>query len=207
MSKLWMVCGAILLASSLQASTVAYDSTQQTTDGAAPIEFVGPLYASFSTGATSGALSNLELLLGLGEAPDGLITVGLYSDSGTTPGSLISDLGAFDDSILTSGPDLFTVALTANPELSAGTRYWIGLSSSGTLAGWDWTSDTSGTGVDGEYYSDRFGTYPNDGDRAYQMEVEVTASSAPEPSTFFFGASMLAALAALRRRATRLLQR
>lgn len=207
MSKLLMVCGAILLVSSLQAGTVVYDSTQQTTDGSDPIEFTGPLYDSFSTGATAGALSNLELVLGLGEPADGLISVGLYSDSGTTPGSLISVLGTFDDSILTGSPDLITVTLTANPELSAGTRYWIGLSSDATEAGWDWTFDTSGAGVDSEYYSNTFGTSPNDGDSAYQMEVEVTGSSAPEPSTFFFGASVLAALALFRGRATGLLPR
>jgi len=206
MSKLPIACGGILLAWSLQAGTI-YDSTQQIADGADPIEYAGPfvssgpLYNSFSTGATSGTLSNLELLLGAPLVVDGLIAVGLYSDSSTTPGGLIASLGTVDDSTLTGSYNLVTVILTANPDLSAGTRYWIGLSSDATGARWDYTTDTSGIGVAGEYYSNSSGTSPNVDGGGYQMEVEVT--STPEPSTFLFGASMLATLAMLRRRGAR----
>ncbi|MGB7758780.1 MAG: choice-of-anchor R domain-containing protein [Bryobacteraceae bacterium] len=200
MSKLWLACGGILLASSLQAGTI-YDDVLAAPSGVDSIETDGPLYDSFSTGASSGTLSNVELLLYAGGAADGPITVGLYSDNGTTPGSLIAVLETFDDSTLRGGFQLVTLVLAANPGLSAETRYWIGVFGE-TADGWAYTTDTSGTGVAGEYYSNSGGTSQNEDGGGFQMEVGITP--APEPSTFF--ASMLFALAMFRR-ATRPLQR
>ena len=130
-----------------------------------------------------------------GGASASSFTVGLYADNDTAAGSLIADLGTVSDSSLTGSVSLIEVILTADPVLSSDTRYWIGLSGT-TAAYWAWTIDTSGPGVNGEYYADVEGTFPTNPFGGYQMEVEI--NSTPEPSTLFLGASALA-LVLLRR--------
>ena len=211
MSRFLMVCSGFLLACSLQAGTVLYDSTGQTPTGFDPIQSFGPLYDSFSTGANSGSLSNLEFVLSTGANTDlesmlsgdgtsASISVDLYADSGSsTVGGFLANLGTIDDSSLPSSLTLIDLTLVSNPYLDSGTRYWIGLTGSGNTTGiWSYTTDTSGIGVNGEYFQNSVGTAPNNPDGGYQMEVEVGAT--PEPSTLLLGASTLLALALLRRR-------
>ena len=88
--------------------------------------------------------------------------MGLYADNSTTPGALTTVLGSVSDSVLSSTPEIYDVTLTANPLLTAATRYWIGLSGT-TTAGWSWSLDISGTGVGSEYFSNPNGTFPNVG--------------------------------------------
>ena len=200
MRRLLGVCGGLALALSLRAGTIVlYDSTEQASTGVDSIADLGPLYDSFSTGASSGALSYLGLLVGIPPTSGGgsasSFTVGLYADNDTAPGPLITDLGTVSDSSLTGSVSLIDVVLTADPVLSSDTRYWIGLSGT-TAAYWAWTIDTSGPGVNGEYYADVEGTFPTNPFGGYQIEVEI--NSTPEPSTLFLGASALA-LVLLRR--------
>lgn len=200
MSKSIIIWGGLLLALSLRGDTILYDSTPQASNGYDGIQSFGPLYDSFSTGANSGALSNLELLLNSPAPTDnGSFSVGLYADNGSTPGGLISGLGTVNDSSLTSSNSLIDVALTANPILSPGTTYWIGLTGT-TSANWSWTTDTSGVGVSGELFSNKNGTFQNNDYGGYQMKVEVGTSAVPEPSTLFISALTLAGLVLFRRR-------
>jgi hypothetical protein len=198
-------CGFVV-AWSLQASTI-YDSTEQTTAGADPIENFGPLYDSFSTGGSSGQLSSLQLLLRTDNTLQGFFAVGLYGDSSSSPGALIANLGTVPDSSLTSEVSLLNIVLSADPSLSSDTRYWIGLS--GITSGyWAYTQDTSGIGVNGEFSNNQFGTFSVNPNGAYQMEVGVSTSAAREPPTGLFSVSALSALAMLYgRRAKQLAQR
>jgi hypothetical protein len=185
----------------MQADTVLYDSTQQASSGSDPVQSFGPLYDSFSTGPITVTLSQLQVVLSGDNTSPGSIDFGLYSDA-AGPSTLISDLGTIDDSGLSGSLGLLTVALTANPVLSSGTRYWIGLVGSDTTAVWSWTLDTSGTGVEDEFLANSDGVFPNVGNGGYQMEVEAADLTTPEPSTFALGAIAIAGLALrLRRRA------
>ena len=195
-----LFCSLFVLASIVQAGTIIYDSTLQASDGSDPItaEF-NPIFDSFSTGTNSGALTRLQLLLEADPASAGYLTVGLYADSGILPGALITTLGTVNDFAIISNPTLIDVALGANPVLAAGTRYWIGLLGTGSTASWNWTTDTSGIGVNGEYFSHGGLVFPNNPDGGYQMEVEIGAG-VPEPATFGMAGAMLAGLFAFLRR-------
>jgi len=208
MSRFLASCSGLLLAFSLQAGTVLYNSTGQSSNGADSVQNFGPLYDSFSTGTNSGAISAVEFVLnvGVGTAP-GSFSVDLFADSGTTSvGGLIGNLGTIDDSSLSTSLSLIALNLANHPDLAAGTRYWIGLTSigtdPGTSASWSWTLDTSGTGVNGEWFQNSSGTFANNTGGGYQMDVEV-GGGVPEPSTLLLGVSSLAAFAFLRRRAAK----
>ena len=137
---------------------------------------------------------------------DGLsLAVGLYADSSTSPGALITTLGTIADSSLSASPSLVNVVLTANPTLSTSTRYWIGLSVitfNPINTSWSFENSDSGTGVAGEYY-DTTGLLANSTfDTAIMMQVtEGSLTSTPEPSSMalFAGALSVLAFALLRR--------
>lgn len=183
-------------------ATIIYDSTAGISGGADPILNAGPLFDSFSTGAFSGTISSLELALE-STAATGTTTVGLYSDSSTSPASLITTLGTVSDSSLISSVTLVDVALVSNPVVNAGTRYWIGLSTSDSSALWSYTFDTSGVGVNGEWFANANGVFPNNPDGGYQMQVGLTPNSTPEPATAGLCGLALLGLAAGRLRRCR----
>jgi hypothetical protein len=84
----------------------------------------------------------------------------------------------FSDSVLTGL--LSSFFLTVSPTiLAANSRYWIGISSSGSVD-WAFSSDTSGPGVSGEFFTNVTGTPSPSSDGLYQMQI----SSIPEPSTW-----------------------
>jgi hypothetical protein len=154
------------------------DSTAGASAGGDPVFSYGPLFQSFSTGVNSGPLSQLDLVLRTQAQSAGSLVVGLYADNSTSPGPLISTLATVNDSELGLSLGLFSVLLTANPVLSPGTRYWIGLvGDAADKAQWSWTTDTSGVGVAGQfYYTPTDGVTPND---PFEMRVAI-----PEPGTF-----------------------
>lgn len=129
-----------------------------------------------------------------------IITVSLYDNSGTpgggsdidattAPGSPITTLGTIDVSTLAPGINNYTVSLLNNPTITAGTRYWIYLSSTGDTSGWAWAADDSGTGVAGEFRvegSDRsFGHFVCSESRI-QIHLPVSARNAELYSLFRF---------------------
>src|ERR1022692_1621949 len=131
------------------AGVIVYDSLPQSSSGADPVGSFGPLYDSFSTGADSGPISSVSFLLS--------------GDNTDTVGGLISALGTISDASLTGGLSVVNLPLGSNPSLNTGTRYWIGLSTSGSAL-WSYTLDTSGTGVNGEFFRNLNGTFPNNPD-------------------------------------------
>lgn len=177
---------------------IVYDSLPQSSSGADTVASpVGPLYDSFSTGADSGPISSVSFLLSGDNTDGGTISANLYADNSDTVGGLISALGTISDASLTGGFSVVNLPLGSNPSLNTGTRYWIGLSTSGSAL-WSYTFDTSGTGVNGEFFQNSNGTFPNNPGGGYQMQVAL--ASVPEPSTFVLEMIALAALGVFARR-------
>ena len=196
------LCAAMLVVSNMSAGTI-YASTGQTSDGADPVLFLGPLYNSFSTSATAGILSRVSFLLEGNNSSTGYVSVDLFADSGNaTVGALISTLGTIGDSSLSGTLSLVTLTQSDNSDLAPNTRYWIGLIGNNTSALWSYTLDYSGTGVNGEYFQNLSGTNPNNPYGSYQMELQETlADATPEPATLLLAASALSALLLVGRRA------
>ena len=184
--------------------TILFDSTGGTLDGSSGSHL--PTYASFSTGAATGDLTGLEMELSSSSPSDGYsLAVGLYADNATSPGTLITSLGTVADSSLATSPALVTISLTANPSLSANTRYWIGLSVitvNPTFTSWYFEDPDSGTGVAGEYYDTTVLLPNSQNSTALMMQVtESSLTSAPEPGSMALLGGALGGLAlALRRR-------
>lgn len=180
---------------------------------------LGNLYASFSTGVSANAtgfnLNDLKLNLIAGNNSDGFsVSVGLYLNGGTNiPGGLVQTLGTVADSSLNNcvtgagscqgaGTVIDLSALSAN--LLDNTRYWIGLSTSGSAL-WNFERDGTGTGTTGEFtFSDGNGQSP-DANGAYILQVSgsdnpaVPTGGVPEPATFVLLGSSVIALGLFRR--------
>ena len=179
-----------------------YNNLGNTGNGADPIgSDFGPLANSFSTGSSSFDFQSLTVILS-GTTSTGTTTAYLLSDSSTSPGSILETIGTISESGISSAPGLFT--LSTDYLLSPDTRYWIELTSDDgpddDSANWQWTLDTSGTGVSGEYIAQFQGSgdwvvLPN-GNGPYQMEVSDTnGANVPEPGTLWLAAAGMAALA------------
>lgn len=164
---------------------------------------IGPLYDSFSTPGSRQTITGLTLKLE-GSNQDGTLTVGLYADSSTTPGGLISALGTFDDSTIGSTVADYAVTLPINPPtLAAGTRYWIGLTDTKN-GGVSWSfpaysSTPSGTGVVGEYFTVEGKTYSNSKSSPFQMDLTSVAAPDGGSTAMLLGMALLG-LVLLRRK-------
>ncbi len=178
-SKLILACFAVASATYAHA-TVIYDNIEATSSGVDQVLFRGPLFDSF-TPTTSQSISGLELALGRfpGFGDTGILTVSLYSDSSTSPGTVISTLGTIADSTLPINQITnYTVPLLSEPTVTAGTRYWIGLSDTDN-AFWSWSTNMTATGVPGEYWAYGGGVVePNTNQGPYQMNL--TGTSVPD---------------------------
>src|SRR5215471_17144010 len=165
-------------------AAVLYDNLLASSAGSDSVAGSGPLYDSFSTGASTFSFNSLKLLL---EGGGGNLTVGLYANTiggpgpnagSSLPGSLIQTLATL--SSVPVAPSIVTLnSFTIN--LSANTRYWIGLSGGHSLAEWLFSFDTTGTGVANEFsFSSANGLLPNNPDGAYQMQV--SGANTPLPA-------------------------
>jgi hypothetical protein len=202
MKLLHLLCMMGVLAAALNAGVI-YNNIDAASNGSDCIDrmcgyFIAPgnLYASFTT-AEAGSLSNLQILLNA-DGASGTVQVALYADNAITPGAMIANLGWVSDTGL-SKRTVAEVPLAVTPMLAADTRYWIGLSGT-TSAEWYYSKDTSGVGIQGEYFSDPNGTFHNL-QGAYQMMVTVGApATVPEPMSAFLVVAGLGFLALGRRR-------
>lgn len=150
-----------------------FDNLAATPSGADPVgNNLGPLADSFSTGPNAFDFNSLTVLLN--GTPSPLATTAyLLSDSSSTPGSVLEEIGAISESGLKAQPTLFL--LSTSYMLSPDTRYWIELTSGDNNANWQWSADTSGTGVSGEFFANFQGdggwvVFPN-AQGPYQMQV------------------------------------
>ena len=174
-----VLVGAYLISATGNA-TVLYNNLGASSEGTDTASGFGPLYDSFSTGGAV-TLTDISLLLNASDPADGgTFTISLYNDSSTSPGSFIGS-STFNDFLLSSSLGVFSEATSFS--LSADTRYWIGLSSTGTTD-WSFSADISGPGVAGEFFANQDGVFPNS-EAPYQMELTGSTSSVvPEPSTW-----------------------
>ncbi len=166
------------------ADTDLFNSLAGTSIGNNPVDSStgsGPLYASFST-TSQFNLTGIDLVLASLYNSPGTFSVGIYSDSSTTPGALLQNLGTFNDSSLNPTPSVFTVGLTTPYTLDSNSRYWLGLSSANSSSAWSITSDTTGVGVAAESYANSALGVQANSTGPYQMRVFGTA--VPEPSTW-----------------------
>jgi hypothetical protein len=159
---------------------------------------IGPLYDSFSTLGSSFTITQLQILVGLlTQPPVGGFEVAVYNDSGTsTPGSLNQFIGTVLDSAVSSSGQGGVVTFNSLAiTLAPATRYWIGLSSTNTDAGWIFSFDISGPGVAGEFYSNAHNTFTND-TGPYQMRISGDAAT-PLPAALPLFTTGLGALGLL----------
>lgn len=200
------------LSSSFGQSVILFDELNAANNSSDPVTMFGPLGESFSTGAS--ALSLTDVMVKLDIAPTnnqlgdaalirrrtgdsrllrpaassgGAVTISLFSSNGLRPGTLVAQLGTVPDSSLPASGALQNFDIPVNPPvpLTPNTMYWIIVTSvNNSIAGFAWTSDTSGTGAANEYtfYDSR--VYPNIGefDGPYQIRVTAAAPAAPVPT-------------------------
>jgi hypothetical protein len=197
-----LVGAALSLGSVAQAGTI-YDNLSAAASGSDFVATFGPLADSFSTTAAT-TLVDVKFLLSGDPTVQGTTSVFLLNDASTSPGSVIAQLGTISDSSLTTSLSVQDVSGFAPVALAAGTRFWIELSSSNTSAQWSFSSDTTGPGVAGEFFSNKSGVFSNSDDSPpYQMLVNTGLSVVPEPSTLTLGILGIGTLVALRRRLVR----
>lgn len=188
---------------SANAANIIYSNLGAASSGSDLEASLSPNYNSFTSAAFEQILIGLELALS-GPGGTGIINIGLYNDSNTSPGTLVTTLGTINDSSIISGVNDYSLSLNSNPVLAPSTRYWIGLLDTTGTEGWSYSIDISGTGVAGQYWKSA-GTSAviangNTIDTApYQMLV--TTSPVPEPTTLALtGFGGLTALVIARRR-------
>ena len=201
------VAGTALVSNSARADTVLFDNLNALSSGTdpalAPNSGVGPLYDSFSTGASDFSLNQIKLMVSGNSGDGGTFNVSIYADSSTSPGSVLLSLGKISDSILPTSLNVVDINFAPYP-LTANKRYWIGISSTDSLVptsiAWSWSLDTSGIGVAAEYFANSKGVFPNTGG-PYNMEL--LDATTPLPSSWIMMLTGLAGfgfLAAYRRR-------
>jgi hypothetical protein len=149
----------------------------------------GPIYNSFSTTATSSAITDVAVTLTTdGDIPPGAFSVGIYADSGSnTPGSLVANglltppVVGDPDAVIGAGPTTLDFS-GLNVAVSASSRYWIGIAQvgGGTSAIWDYDFNPN---PPDEYISNGTGTFPTSSETPYIMSVSDQYTPGPPPST------------------------
>jgi hypothetical protein len=202
-----LVC--LLLLSGTAYATAIYDNLSSTYSGYDDLTGWGPpLYDSFSVGANGFKLLDVQLML-RGTPSTGSLSVAIYSDSSTSPGTLLFTIGTLSDNDLPSSFAVVDFLLASPYGLTANTRYWLVLDSNdNSTAEWSWSSDQTALGVSGEYFGslDENGVYSNSItyiDPVSKEEVQggpyqMRLSDTPLPPSLLLLGSGLAGLGLLR---------
>ncbi len=186
----------VLALSCAAGASVVFDNLSSPSNGVDSINSFGPLAGSFSTGASSFSFAGIGLKLEDLGAPSGSFTIQLLADNNISPGNPIYTIATVLDSTLTNSLQDYFFTLAQPQVLDPNTRYWIGVTSNNSTAGWSWSVDTSGFGVDGQYFANQSGIFTDD-NGGYQMQV----SDVPEPSTLItLGTGVVGLLGGLRRK-------
>lgn len=169
--------GALAWTSQAQAAVI-YDNLSFPTTFADSVRAVnptngassdGPLADSFSTGNYSLTLTDIKVNVLRETRADGVAgaytVVGLFSDSNTSPGTLLATLGTINDTDIARTATVVDLPQTLGTYLAPNTRYWIKLfTTTNSRLGWsaaggDGSGSTYGTAPDqfglgglGEYF-------------------------------------------------------
>lgn len=162
----------------------------------------GPLADSFSTGSSPFDFTSLTVILS-GTASTGSTTAYLLSDSSTTPGAILEEIGTISETGLSNTPTDFS--LSTSFILAPNTTYWIELTSADNNTLWQWTLDPSGVGTAGQSIAsfqggDDWAVF-SEINGPYQMAVE--GKTVPEPSSLYLlvGGLLAMCFVGFRRRA------
>ena len=167
----------------------AYNSLGGSENGGDPVAAsgAGPILADrFFSGTSISRLTDVKLNLELGGTATGSISVGLFSDAGTTgPGTVLATLGTFKDSSANANFQVYDFSSFTPYTLAANTYYYLGITDnngSQLLLG-----NTVDQGVlsrqsvmDGGYYYNNGGVQANSGG-PYEMSISVNV--VPEPAS------------------------
>lgn len=206
-TKLSVILGlALSVVCATQAQTnVLYNSLSSVADeiyGPNAVVTYGTVGDSFSTGANSFSLTDIQVLLGNGGTNGtGNTYFSLYNNvTGNLPGTtLLDSIGTVNDSQLTSANQVFDLTLSTPYDLAPDTRYWIVATSDSTSKDlWAYTSDFSGPGVADEYFELTGTSYANTGNGGPFSLSVLSIAPVPEPATLALAG--LGALALLGRR-------
>src|ERR1700753_3649505 len=99
-----ILAGAAFAPVTANAFTTFYDNLAAGSNGADPATSFGPLYDSFSTGATPPTISQFDLLLICTKSDGGSFQIQILTDAGTSPGTVLYTSGPFSDNILSGLP-------------------------------------------------------------------------------------------------------
>jgi hypothetical protein len=180
LSRIGIAIAAISLSSAGPAqATVLYDNLGYASGGAdsANVTGIGPLFNSFSTGSVAFSLSQIDLALIAPSSDNGSFTISVL-DGQNFPDAVVLSVGTFSDNQLSSAVSAFTVNF-APLTLAANSRYWIELSTTGSVE-WSFDGDASGVGVVGEIFQNQNGVFDSS-DGPYQMQIsDGQVSAVPE---------------------------
>lgn len=164
---------------------------------------------SFTTGSSPVVLDTVSLMFGTPVGTSSPFRFGLFSNSGTKPGSPIYSLGGPSNPDGGSSGNLFTYTPNVVQTLSPSTTYWLVMSSNGSggqytvLSAVSAPFTTNGSGWSGgseTWYSSNFGsTWTSSSTETPILSINATAVPEPE-ETVALGALALLAAAGLRRR-------
>lgn len=182
---------------------VVYDALGGMGNGGDPIAAAGPILADRFVTAGADSISKVTLDLSGMSTSTGGVSVDLFTDAGTGPGTA-TVLGTILDSQLTSAFQYITLTLATPVALAANTSYYIGIMDNGgstatlqsTLSGYVLARPTVAAGAD--YYNNG-GVQANAGG-AYQIGVNAkTPVAEPGAAVLLVGGMGVLGLALKRR--------
>jgi hypothetical protein len=178
----------LLSTSRVAMATTLSDNTYQTSADSVFATATDWLAASFTTDVSHDA-ATLDAVL-LANALSGTSSLSLFSSdpSGLIPGDA---LATFTSATSTGTSTAFSLS---SIDLKAGTSYWLVLSNSTGESAWSWTqaSEGTGTGFTGLWAnSDEAGQVWFTNSNLYPLQLAVSISAVPEPSTTTLSLSSL----------------
>ncbi|HTZ70509.1 MAG TPA: Hint domain-containing protein, partial [Acetobacteraceae bacterium] len=131
--------------------TIIFDSTGDPISGTSGIGSAANAQ-SFTTDASASVLEDIKLDLASFDPGAGTITVSLWTDNGGPGlGTDLGTLATIDDSTLSGTPTLVDITPSGSETLTANTRYWIEVTSTGDGDSWAYSTSTGGPEVATEY--------------------------------------------------------
>ena len=185
----------------LNGGTVIYSdfgAGQTYNNSAGWAEGAGASVASGFDPSANGTLSQVDVALENGGATQPLL-VALETNSAGTPSGTVLDSWILSTSGVAGSPQIYALASSLNPTLTAGTEYWLVLSSNDPNDYYAWMENSAGT--TGKDFNNGSGwqIQPSLVTPAFDVVIgSASSATAPEPATLGFTAVGFLALFSLR---------